>query len=390
MIPDGYSIPIPYPDELWYSIIARYHLQSGNLRQVTSCRDLFQRQKESFSVLLPDADMEKYFQLRELDTKDAVETFTMSPFALRFYTEEKKELALDGKLRYELLGAWDHLRYCPMCLAEDIATYGETYWHRSHQIPYATACPKHGCKIEDSMVTIQYARYHLSTANEYVCPSKNAQETSSVEKLYASYLDFFLQQPLRKTIPIIRLISHMEEQGIIRRKNGRCVCNTSMIYSGLKIKFGEKMTEWVFPKQSIKTNLRRMLFSNTSINTAQFALLYAYLEIPESKIFMEQQYQDPKMQKLLNMSQSGLVWSRISAAKEIGVSVDTLVRMTEEMGIGPFWRQVKKGEHAAPQISIKIYLSKEEKEKIERVAKESKTANTSLFLKKLILKNIEP
>lgn len=389
MISEGYSIPVPYPDELWYSVVARYHLQSGNLRQATTCRDLFQKTKKSFSVLLPDADMASYFQLRNLNAENAVEKYTMSPFALRFYTEEKKKLALEGELRYELLGAWDYLRYCPMCLTEDIETYGETYWHRSHQIPYITVCPRHGCKTEDSMVTTQYAGYHLSTANESVCPQKDIQDAGSMEKLYADYLDFFLRQPLQQTIPLSQLISCMKEQGAIQREKGRYICNTTMIYSNLKIKFGEKLTEWVFPKKSIKTNLRRMLFTNTSINSAQFALLYAYFEIPEAKIFTKQRCKDLKMQKLLCMSQSGLIWSRVSAAKEIGVSVDTLVRMTEEAGIGPFWRQVKKGEHAAPQTSIKIYLSKEEKEKIERIAKESKAANTSLFLKKIILKNIE-
>ncbi len=389
MISDGYSIPVLYPDELWYSAVARYHLQSGNLRQATTCRDLFQKQKKSFSVLLPDADMERYFQLRNLNTENAIEKYTMSPFALRFYTEEKKKLALEKELRYELLGAWDYLRYCPMCFAEDIETYGETYWHRSHQIPYATACPKHGCKIENSMVTTQYAGYHLCAADESVCPPKDAQPASSLERLYVDYLDFFLQQPLHQEMPRSQLISRMEEEGIIQRKNGQCVCDAITIHSRFKIKFGEELTEQIFPKKSIKTNLRRMLFSNTSINPAQFALLYTYLEVPKPEIFLEKEYEDKKIQKLLSMSKSGLVWSRVSAAKEIGVSVDTLVRMTKKAGIEPFWNQVKKKECAALQTSLKIYLSKEEKEKIERVAKKSNTANTSLFLKNLILKNIE-
>lgn len=385
MIFDGYSIPVLYPDELWYSAVARYHLQSGNLRQATTCRDLFQKQKKSFSVLLSDTDMEKYFQLRDLNTGDAVEKYTMSPFALRFYTEDKKKLALEGELRYELLGAWDHLRYCPVCLAEDIKTYGETYWHRSHQIPYASSCIKHGCKIVDSAVPIRYAQYHLCTANEDVCAQKEVQSANAIERLYSQYLNIFLQQPLSKEVPRSQLISCMEDEGLISRKAGNGVCNSTAIYNGLVIKFGKDLTERVFPGKSIKTNLRRMLFTNTSINSAQFALLYAHLEIPESKIFLEKKYKDEKLQKLLSMSQSGLIWSRVSAAKEIGVSVDTLVRLTKNAGIEPFWKQVRKGQHAVPQKTLKIYVNDEENAIIEKKVRASGAASTSEYLKLLLL-----
>lgn len=32
--------------------------------------------------------------------------------------------------------------------------YGETYWHRIHQVPGVNVCPKHKTLLEDSIVEI--------------------------------------------------------------------------------------------------------------------------------------------------------------------------------------------------------------------------------------------
>ncbi|MBR1752184.1 MAG: TniQ family protein [Ruminococcus sp.] len=39
------------------------------------------------------------------------------------------------------------LRYCPVCAADDREKYGETYWHRVHQIPEISVCAKHRCRL---------------------------------------------------------------------------------------------------------------------------------------------------------------------------------------------------------------------------------------------------
>lgn len=45
-----------------------------------------------------------------------------------------------------------HLRYCPMCVAEDIKRFGEAYFHRNHMIDGSILCSKHGCLIKDYTV----------------------------------------------------------------------------------------------------------------------------------------------------------------------------------------------------------------------------------------------
>jgi len=48
-----------------------------------------------------------------------------------------------------------YLRYCPLCVAEDISNYGETYWHRKHQLPGYCYCTKHLTRIVDSEIPIK-------------------------------------------------------------------------------------------------------------------------------------------------------------------------------------------------------------------------------------------
>jgi hypothetical protein len=44
------------------------------------------------------------------------------------------------------------LRFCPKCATADDATFGECYWHRSHQAPAISICPIHEVQLLESNV----------------------------------------------------------------------------------------------------------------------------------------------------------------------------------------------------------------------------------------------
>jgi Tn7-like transposition protein D/TniQ len=46
----------------------------------------------------------------------------------------------------------DFLRFCPLCLKDDQEKYGETYWHRFHQLAGVLVCPLHNCFLQNSSV----------------------------------------------------------------------------------------------------------------------------------------------------------------------------------------------------------------------------------------------
>jgi len=59
-----------------------------------------------------------------------------------------------------------YLRYCPLCVAENIGAYGEVYWHRKHQLPGSYHCTKHEIRLVDSHVSTKQAAHWFFPASE--------------------------------------------------------------------------------------------------------------------------------------------------------------------------------------------------------------------------------
>ena len=117
---------------------------------------------------------------------------TMLPQYARFLPSEQKKSALhhlehefcDAHQLFPVLPRTENdqfLKYCPLCAEEDRKTYGETYWHRFHQIRNMKICPRHQCLLERSTVPATSAQtYTLCPAEEYAVnlqpqPIKNDQ-----------------------------------------------------------------------------------------------------------------------------------------------------------------------------------------------------------------------
>jgi len=151
--------PVPYPDELWYSTLCRYHVRSGNINTATTFQELFEsRKEETYSCLLPDGGIRKVaaqLPVGTLDVDEIVRKHTLFSYVFRFQTLETKQKLLcqakNGDIKYLVKlprQYWSRsLKFCPVCQKEDMEKYGETYWHLSHQIPSATICTKHRCRL---------------------------------------------------------------------------------------------------------------------------------------------------------------------------------------------------------------------------------------------------
>lgn len=162
------QFPDFYPDELVYSVLARYYTQSGYIRYTFAAEDLFQSK-----TVRPDIEFVNSYTFytlkmltRKISMEEVIEKHTMFPYYGRFLEKERRNKAFqalvsmqgnyhnllpipkrkDNKQRY--------LRYCPICVDEDREKYGCTYWHRVHQMPGIRVCPKHGGLLVDSDVLI--------------------------------------------------------------------------------------------------------------------------------------------------------------------------------------------------------------------------------------------
>lgn len=145
--------PTPYPDELWYSTMCRYQVRTGNTNTIlTKCG-------ADSHLLFPDSGIYETMKLLPqgvFNIEDIIIDHTLFPFYCRIYPLEKKR----EMLKYLSVGIpatpnWRTrekqtktvLRYCPICKKEEQQRYGESYWHREHQLSLMTICPKHHCRL---------------------------------------------------------------------------------------------------------------------------------------------------------------------------------------------------------------------------------------------------
>lgn len=186
MNPTAY-FPQRYPDELVYSLLARYAAHNGYPAEAYINEILFAKRSvvASFDLIGHIDTLVSRLPKGLGVTEDSILN-KMSLF--RFYTiyqppEIAESAAQDlrtGKvsnLHLKLgintfkLGRSTRLKYCPLCSQEMLDEYGEMYWRLSHQLPGIKICADHEIFLVDSSVDIiQQGRHFRIAANTFNCP----------------------------------------------------------------------------------------------------------------------------------------------------------------------------------------------------------------------------
>lgn len=202
--------PAIYPDELVYSWFCRYYVHSGCLSHKMALQDLYCKRsdnpsKEFVGNLKPEL-REQIGRMYPLD--ELVLNHTMYPQYARFVPLEQKKTALfhlghdscDIHHLFAVLPRYDgeqYLRFCPLCVKEDREIYGETYWHRKHQIRNVSICTKHKCKLMESSVLAKSEQsYTFFPAENYVRNDEPILEDDIVKLDYARYLESVFDAPM--------------------------------------------------------------------------------------------------------------------------------------------------------------------------------------------------
>ena len=156
-------MPEPYPDELMYSVLSRYHKMSGHLVYRASAEELFKDPLARPDVEFVNRYTEELLRVG-VDMETLVREHTMFPAYGMFLSHERKKAAfismirMDGKHKNLLVIPVRKnirtLRYCPACVAEDRKKYGETYWRREYQIESIRVCPVHRCYLQPTEVIL--------------------------------------------------------------------------------------------------------------------------------------------------------------------------------------------------------------------------------------------
>ncbi|MBD2198575.1 MULTISPECIES: TnsD family Tn7-like transposition protein [Calothrix] len=160
--------PEPYPDELLYSICARFQNRLQYPSQKSIVVDLFQT-KSAIAIFDLPSKLNKLIAGLPPNSGYTVEYFidnhTLLPFYRPFLPPERLHLIQEdmggdnGSKIHARLGIVagiiempEHLRFCPLCIEDDRKQFGECYWHRLHQLPGVEVCPIHEVFLENSSV----------------------------------------------------------------------------------------------------------------------------------------------------------------------------------------------------------------------------------------------
>jgi len=198
--------PTPYPDELLYSTITRYHIRSGNLTFNQTLLELLGYSPQQFFNLDLPNNLDYLVKRLPAASTHCSETFiqehTLYPF-YKSFLKAPEAWMLKNRMQKKLGdpifaiakvsklskgGSRRFLRYCPVCSQQDIEKYGELYWHRMHQVPGVLICLTHRTILQESLVLVEegYQDCHAAdTKNCPICTENIAYREDTIQKLVA-------------------------------------------------------------------------------------------------------------------------------------------------------------------------------------------------------------
>lgn len=291
MIP---QFPVLYPDELVYSWLARYYIRTGYLAYTFVAEELFTsksvRPNPEFLNSYTQEVVEWIEKMTSMD--ELVLQHTMFPYYGRFLPKVRKIKAFEALKSmtgnyHNLLpipqtkdGHIRKLKYCPLCAADDRKQYGETYWHRSHQMIGITVCPVHKCCLLISGVEISgKASPSLVTAEEVVPETVEVvTNVDEIEIQLASYMSQVFLYPVQMgEVNIGTVLGDRIASGYAHARNGQRAIAS----------FHQKFMEFAGKiKNSWFTELWQLqkLLTNERINFFEICLLAMYLEMSPEEV----------------------------------------------------------------------------------------------------------
>ena len=188
------QFPAPYEDELVYSLFARFFARSGYLAYRFAAEDLFENPLAKPSIEFVDRlTPVAYHALERIGSwEDIVMGHTMFKYYGRFLPVQRRKAAYDAIMEHD--GKYHDylcmpksnactprfLRFCSICANKDRNLYGETYWHRLHQMHGINICPIHCCYLQNSPIAISSnGTPALITAEEVIPMDSTPSYTSN-------------------------------------------------------------------------------------------------------------------------------------------------------------------------------------------------------------------
>lgn len=174
------NLPMPYPQELIYSTVARYKIRAGLISPKQLLDDVFEDRGVVATVDLPChlSKIANHYPHNRFNLNYIAYQHTLFPLYAPFIPESRRQECLRWMANYSQgaihlaigsnasrLPSVKYIRYCPQCFNEQFKDYGEWYWSRMWQIPGITCCSKHGTLADSSV------EYRPNSRHDFIAPT---------------------------------------------------------------------------------------------------------------------------------------------------------------------------------------------------------------------------
>ncbi len=174
------NFPMPYPQELIYSTVARYKIRAGLISPKQLLDDVFEDRGVVATVDLPChlSKIANHYPHNRFNLNYIAYQHTLFPLYAPFIPESRRQECLRWMANHSqgaihlaigsnasILPSVKYIRYCPQCLDEQFKAHGEWYWSRMWQIPGITCCSNHGKLVNSSI------EYRPNSRHDFIAPT---------------------------------------------------------------------------------------------------------------------------------------------------------------------------------------------------------------------------
>lgn len=386
-----------YEDELLYSLLARYYIRSGYLNYTYAADDLFKEHTMTaeieFLSFLKEDIWKQICKAKSME--EIILKHTMFPYYARFFNRKDKESAFIAmkekkrdyfnflKLPYNRTERF--LRFCPVCAKKDKEKFGETYWHRSHQMAGVDICPFHKCKLLNSSITMSQRKSRILRTAEYEISGTEPTQYSNNEK--ESGLSEYIHTIFQSEMSLEQeadlkgfLVSRLEGSKFLSGRGERIYLKNLYAEYGI---YYENITEEDY-KQFWKV---KKIMEGTRRSCFEICLLSFFLKVPADDLlqmevpeFSQKELFDREVKKLY---ESGISYKEI--ARKMNVSVPTIKVALKKREKQPRDYALRKG------LIVKDWKAEDEKmlPKVKAVVKKLYEGNEVEKPKKVTKRKVE-
>ena len=380
--------PTPYPDETFYSVLCRYYVLSGLRVSSIVKKQLFgSRDGIQMATLFPNGVIHQVVSRLPkglFDERELIYATTPFLYYTRLYPLSAREAMLrdimDGHapkpahIMRNIPKDGCAMFYCPCCVAEDARTFGEAYYHVEHQIPYATVCFRHQCRLKPirpgSGLSLHCTFHPLGMEDVETEPDRDIRQSElAVSRLVYEY--WKLPASIGPTEGYNNLHQALLNSGYLEiSPSYGAIVDKVKLYDDLCAYHGEERVVQEFGKRITTSMINRMRRWEQLIPD-RYLLLQSLLGLPTATVFSDTPLPDQLKGTIQRYADNAGFMTLKQAAAKLDMIPWQVCALVKQYGIAPFWRDALPGWRPAQKMGLLRYtVEADELERIMQYAKE--------------------